>query len=156
MAHGYLGDGFGEHGEIEPGGNDDRDHDRRRNERKERGSGDRDRDRGWMFADDERRERTHFSADPDDHYRNWRERHMAELDRDYEDYCREREREFHRRFDEWRRSREQSRATDTDMVLEDERVRRDEALSGPEPIAEATLGTNNSENANPGRGGRSR
>jgi hypothetical protein len=139
MAHGYLGDGFGEHGEIGPGQRDDRD---------------RDRDRGLMFGDDKRRERRPFSAHPDDHYRNWRERHMAELDRDYEDYCRERERAFHRGFDEWRRNREQHRASDTDVVLEDERVQSDEALSGPDPMDNATLGTNDSENANPGRGGR--
>jgi hypothetical protein len=144
MAHGYLGDGFGTHGEIDPDRNDDRDRDRRRDDR-------RDRDRGAMFGERER-----FSADPDDHYRNWRDRHMAEIDRDYEDYCREREREFHRGFDEWRRNREQSRAKDTDVVLEDEQIRRDETLSGPSPIAEGTLGTNNSENANPGRGGRRR
>jgi hypothetical protein len=145
MAHGYLGDGFGEHGEIEPGGRDDRDR-RHDDDRRDR---DRDRDRAAMFG-----ERGRFSADPDDHYRNWRERHMAELDRDYEDYCREREREFHRGFDEWRRNREQNRASDTDVALEDEQVRRDEILGGPSPIAEGTLGTNNSENANPGRGGR--
>jgi hypothetical protein len=135
MAHGYLGDGFGEHGEIDPGRRDDRDRDRP----------------GWMFGDYGQRR---FSPDPDDHYRNWRERHMAELDRDYEDYCLERERAFHRGFDEWRRNREQHRASHTDVVLEDERVQSDEALSGPDPMDNATLGTNDSENANPGRGGR--
>jgi len=143
MAHGYLGDGYGTHGEIDP----DRDSDRR-----ERGGRDRDdnwRERGWrggdwreddrtrdramMFGGSDRDEwrggrrswsdddrgargwfesetdlrdnRRSFSAHPDDHYRSWRDRHMSELDRDYQDYCREREQQFHRDFDDWRRQK---------------------------------------------------
>jgi hypothetical protein len=47
-----------------------------------------------------------FGSTPHDHYLSWRERQMAELDRDYQDYCREREQSFHQDFDSWRRSRQ--------------------------------------------------
>jgi len=46
-----------------------------------------------------------FGSSEHDHYRNWRDREMAKLDRDYEDYCREREHQFNQDFDSWRRSR---------------------------------------------------
>lgn len=46
-----------------------------------------------------------FGSSQDDHYRSWRDRQMAQLDRDYDDYCREREQQFHSDFDSWRRSR---------------------------------------------------
>ena len=70
-------------------------------------------DRGARFEDYGRHEgrfggTSHarsFSAHPDDHYRSWRDRHMSELDRDYQDYCREREQQFHRDFDGWRRQK---------------------------------------------------
>ncbi len=48
---------------------------------------------------------TSFGSGQDDHYRSWRDRQLAELDRDYDDYCREREQQFHSDFDSWRRSR---------------------------------------------------
>ena len=137
MAHGYLGDGYGLHGE-----NDERDRDWRGRDW-ERGSRDRDRDwrdrdhdRSFMFDErdrgeshyggehgyggfqgdysrsgreqggfggygDYREERRSFSANPDDHYRSWRVRHMQALDRDYAAYCREREQQFHRDFNSW-------------------------------------------------------
>ena len=126
MAHGYLGDGYGLHGEFDPDRGDERDRNWR--ERGEHRS-DRDRNLGMMFgrerdwsrernwqgqdfpergfggqrdfSDDRRR----FSAHPDDHYRSWRDRHMSELDRDYADYCRERESQFHREFDDWRQQK---------------------------------------------------
>ena len=133
MAHGYLGDGYGIHGESDE-----------RDDRRERGWGDdwrrderwrdSDRDRGMMFRGRERERfdedrfssrgrefggsnrdfgsyggsrdsRRNFSAHPDDHYRSWRDRHMSELDRDYADYCREREQAFHQDFDTWRSQR---------------------------------------------------
>ena len=46
-----------------------------------------------------------FGSGQDDHYRSWRDRQLAELDRDYEDYCREREQNFHSDYDSWRRDR---------------------------------------------------
>ena len=140
MAHGYLGDGYGLHGENDE--RDERDRDWRERDW-ERGSRDRyrdwrdrDHDRSFMFDErdrgeshygrehgyggfqgdysrsgreqggfggygDYREERRSFSANPDDHYRSWRERHMQALDRDYADYCREREQQFHHDFNSW-------------------------------------------------------
>ncbi|MDQ2704413.1 MAG: hypothetical protein M3Y43_04575 [Pseudomonadota bacterium] len=47
-----------------------------------------------------------FGSSQDDHYRSWRDRQMAQLDQDYEDYCREREQQFNQDFDSWRQSRQ--------------------------------------------------
>jgi hypothetical protein len=41
----------------------------------------------------------------DQHYLSWRDRYIAELDRDYEEYCRECGQDFHSSFDSWRRNR---------------------------------------------------
>ena len=49
-----------------------------------------------------------FASSQDDHYRSWRDRQIAELDRDYQDYCRDREQKFHSDFDSWRRTRQPS------------------------------------------------
>ena len=57
--------------------------------------------------DDDRSRR--IGSRQDDHYRTWRERQMAELDRDYEDYCRERQQQFDNDFSTWRRERQQNR-----------------------------------------------
>jgi hypothetical protein len=46
-----------------------------------------------------------FASSQDDHYRNWRDRQIAQLDRDYQEYCRECEQNFHRDFDSWRSQR---------------------------------------------------
>jgi hypothetical protein len=46
-----------------------------------------------------------FASSEHDHYRNWRDREMAKLDSDYDDYCREREQQFNQDFDSWRRNR---------------------------------------------------
>jgi hypothetical protein len=208
MAHGYLGDGYGLHGDFDPDQGDDRD----RGERGWRGRDDdwRDRnrsgdwrghDRGMMFGERER-EGSHedrwsgrewrsygedrrpgqrgradsynrqaedwsgqhrHSADPHDHYRSWRDRHMNELDRDYADYCRERERAFHQDFDEWRKQRHASyQPLRTGMTQSGishdpsgELQLTTEATpdqSGTDPMGDATLGTNSQ--SNPGRGRR--
>jgi hypothetical protein len=107
--------------------------------------------------------RRNFSANPDDHYRSWRERQMQSLDRDYEDYCREREQQFHRDFDSWRQNRQQSRGqqdqqqnrqnVEAELLLDEQRANAPGAGNTPSPMSEATLGTNNSENAGVGRGG---
>lgn len=47
----------------------------------------------------------HERASLDDLYRSWRDRQLAELDRDYEEYRQEREEEFQREFETWRGSR---------------------------------------------------
>lgn len=57
-----------------------------------------------------------FGSSQDDHYRSWRDRQMAQLDRDYDDYCREREQQFHSDFDSWRRNRpDPSQGLNTDL-----------------------------------------
>ena len=45
----------------------------------------------------------------DPHYRSWRERHMSELDRDYDDYRSERQSAFENDFGSWRERRMQKR-----------------------------------------------
>ena len=133
MAHGYLGDGYGLHGDFDPDHGGERERNWRargedwRDRSREGGMMFADRERGWLgedrWNDRQRRDehfgrergfggesnfsedRRRFSAHPDDHYRSWRDRHMSELDRDYADYCREREQQFHSEFDSWRRQR---------------------------------------------------
>jgi hypothetical protein len=184
MAHGYLGDGYGVHGEFDPDreGAQDR-------ERLERGWGERNEDRHGRFRDTgtmfgawdkgrsgeerwsdrasrgygpefgsaqfegEYEEGRSFSANPDDHYRSWRDRHISELDRDYEDYCREREQQFHTDFDAWRRQRHGSvqplrtGMTQTGLSADPTGLTQAEAETIPaspeveDPIANATLGT---------------
>ena len=207
MAHGYLGDGYGAHGDIGDDRSEDRDHrwrersengsrgdwrDRDRNENdwrardrnramfgsgndrwsdqdrwSDRDSWDRSGDRGWSdegrrsergFGSDDRHRRRGFSAHPDDHYMSWRDRHMSDIDRDYEDYCREREQAFHQDFDAWRRQRHadyqplRTGMTQTGMshdpsgqvqVATEGEVDR----SGSDPMADATLGTNSEKSS---------
>jgi hypothetical protein len=45
-------------------------------------------------------------AQHDETYRSYRERHLAELDNDYQEYCQERGLEFGSAFDNWRRNRQ--------------------------------------------------
>jgi hypothetical protein len=166
MAHTYLGDGYGMHGEIDPDSNE-RDRDQAWRERvDDRGramfSG-RDRDRsgdwsGWRREEDgaDSRARSAFSSNPDDHYRSWRDRHMSELDRDYRDYCREREQQFHRDFDQWRSQRHgnpqplRTGMTQTGLSHDPSGVTQaaeDSApltATEPDPMADATLGTTSS------------
>jgi len=171
MAHGYLGDGYGAHGDFDPDRGDE--HDRGNRERGWRGreeswrSAEQDRmfsgwdrgrfsdERGSRFGDfeGEQRERRRFSANPDDHYRSWRDRHMSELDRDYEDYCREREQQFHSDFDQWRRQRQASPQplrtgmTQTGLSADPTGMTQAEAETSPatadveDPMAGATPGT---------------
>jgi hypothetical protein len=178
MAHGYLGDGYGIDGEFDPDrSNEQRSQRGQRNWREQawRGSDeDRrepDRNRGTKFGFGERsrdygpqsrvggfeREyiegRRDFSANPDDHYRSWRDRHMSELDRDYEDYCRERELQFHSDFDAWRRQRRPSvqplrtGMTQSGLSADPTGQTQAETETSPatpevqDPMANATLGT---------------
>jgi hypothetical protein len=103
-----------------------------------------------------------FSAHPDDHYRSWRDRHMSEIDRDYQDYCREREQQFHREFDDWRRQKygnpQPLRTGMTQSGISHDPSGETQAIEegtgttrvASDPTASATLGTNS------GGGGRSR
>jgi hypothetical protein len=49
------------------------------------------------------------SRHEDPHYRSWRDRHISELDRDYEDYRRENQARFESDFGSWRERRMQKR-----------------------------------------------
>jgi hypothetical protein len=61
------------------------------------------REREFMFGEgDEERFGRGRSDHPDAHYLSWRDRHMRELDRDYEEYRRERGQQFHDDFTAWR------------------------------------------------------
>ena len=194
MAHGYLGDGYGIHGESDERADErDRWRDRDHREsgwraREERGWSrdddqwhDRDRgmfgsgQRGWSGdeqwdggsqsrggeqrfggSDERSPDDRRFSAHSDDHYRSWRDRHMSELDRDYQDYCREREQQFHREFSEWRSQKHGNpqplRTGMTQSGISHDPSGQTQAatenepldLGGSDPTATATLGTNSS------------
>ena len=45
----------------------------------------------------------------DQHYHQWRQRQLDELDRDYDQYCRERQDRFEQDFGSWRQGRQQQR-----------------------------------------------
>ena len=49
------------------------------------------------------------SRHEDPHYHSWRDRHMSELDRDYDDYRRENQSRFESDFGSWRERRQQKR-----------------------------------------------
>jgi hypothetical protein len=151
---------------------------------------DRDRDRGMMFGRHERdwsdedrwsnreygqggfrgdyeENRRSFSASPDDHYRSWRDRHMSELDRDYQDYCREREQRFHQDFDAWRQQRHANYqplrtgmtnsgiSHDPSGQVQAETETETEGMAmETDPTDAATLGTNSSAETRSGRGRR--
>lgn len=88
---------------------DSSDEDRRRGMRLPLGTDDRSRQGGGlgMGGGQERPSR----ADPHHHYLSWRERQMAELDRDYDEYCRENERKFSSDFESWRQNRRMQQGT---------------------------------------------
>ena len=191
MAHGYLGDGYGIHGESDDR-DDRREHGSRDDWRRDERWRDRDRGRGMMFGDRERSEsdydrfdshgrefgrgnrdfassrdlgdgRRNFSAHPDDHYRSWRDRHMSELDRDYQEYCREREQAFHQDFDAWRSQRHANyQPLRTGMtqsgISHDPEGGVQVATEGlgdetnGDPMGNATLGTNSTSSSRRGRG----
>lgn len=67
-----------------------------------------------------------------DAYHRYREQHLAELDRDYDDWCRENEQQFHREFNDWRGSRRQvSNQPGSDAVIAE-----DSAADALTPTAE--------------------
>ena len=55
-----------------------------------------------------RGEQRFSGSGPHDHYLSWRERQIAELDRDYDEYCRENEHKFSSDFQSWRQNRQSS------------------------------------------------
>ena len=182
--HGYLREGYGMWGDSDDRDEDERhwrDEDRERGWRGDDGGRWRDEqrwrgredERGFMFGGDDRfrgdshewfggrsREdlRRSPSSRPDDHYRSWRQKQIEALDRDYDDYCREREQQFHQDFDSWRSKRQGSgragAGSSEALELDSPTVPSGHAQGSPSPIADATLGTNNPENATTGRGRR--
>ena len=108
-----------------------------------------------------------FSSHQDDHYRSWRDRQMQALDRDYEDYCREREQQFHQDFGSWRQNRQKQQPTGQSGQQQNQQQQGQEPvmeltdttssaepMGSNSPMADATLGTNNSENNTTGGRGR--
>ena len=106
------------------------------------------------------------SSHQDDHYLDWRQQQMDALDRDYQDYCRERQQQFHQDFDSWRRNRQSGSGGSQWSPKQMEELELDERMDGSgrddtdasnaprgtvDPVATATLGTNNSENSTVGR-----
>lgn len=80
------------------------------------GSGDLDRERGYrpMAGDYGRgvrgeRDVQRSSRDHDPHYASWRQRHIDDLDRDYDEYRRENQSRFENDFGSWRERRMQKR-----------------------------------------------
>src|SRR3954464_13939434 len=115
---------------------------------RERGS----REREFMFGDREERFARGRSDHPDAHYLSWRDRHMRELDRDYEEYRRERGQQFHDDFTAWRdRKHSNAQPLRTGMTqsgrnneptgtLELSNESAGESIEA-DPMAAATLGT---------------
>lgn len=106
----FAASGFGR-GERGFGDNDREEH-RGRGQHRERS--DYDRSQTPYGRDDYRR--TSFAGsrkddrDFDPHYRNWRDRHMSEIDQDYDDYRREHQSKFENDFGGWREKRQQKRS----------------------------------------------
>lgn len=100
---GYRGGGYGLHG----------DDDGRAGFERERGEGDDPRARRAAAEWQERFGREGYEGSyarhedaraphHDEGYHRFRQRHLEELDRDYQDWCREREQQFHREFEDFR------------------------------------------------------
>jgi hypothetical protein len=82
----------------------------------DRDRGDYDRSQSPWGRDEYRSTSRAGTSDPSDrsrhedpHYRSWRDRHMNELDRDYDDYRRENQSKFESDFGSWRERRQQKR-----------------------------------------------
>jgi hypothetical protein len=156
MAHGYLEHGYGTHGEINPDVGDRREF---RDRSRDRGMMFGGRERGWSGDSYNRQAEDwsghhSYSANPDDHYRSWRDRHMSALDRDYQTYCLEREEQFHRDFDAWRRQKygnpqplrtgmtQSGLSHDPSGMTQAAEDRAPDEPRNSNPTATATLGTN--------------
>ena len=73
-------------------------------------------------------------------YRNWRDRQIKQLDREYQDYCREREQQFHQEFDQWRRNRRQNENRADELQLGSAGSGTRELESGSQPSASKSSG----------------
>jgi hypothetical protein len=83
-----------------------------------------------------------FASSQDDHYRNWRDRQMAQLDQDYQDYCRECEQRFHSDFDSWR-SQRQGQQSQSEMASGS----GSGSSSRPSPTSGSTSGTSDQQSS---------
>ena len=73
-------------------------------------SGEHERGRNWRDRDiSDRDYRREDMRGQDPHYRSWRERHLGELDRDYDEFARENQARFEDEFNNWREKRMQKR-----------------------------------------------
>jgi hypothetical protein len=163
MAHGYLRD-------WDEGWGSDNERERGQRGREQGGSErDRDRDSAFSFGGREDRGRSDWERAPrgfrsrqDDHYRSWRDKQIESLDRDYADYCREREQQFHEDFGEWRRRRagnpQPLRTGMTQSGISHDptgelQLTTDSSIGPvePDPVSDATLGTNSADGAPSGR-----
>lgn len=70
------------------------------------------------------------SRHDDPHYRSWRDRHLSDLDRDYDEYRRERQSQFESDFGSWRERRQQKRGLLGQVREHMEVVGRDDELVG--------------------------
>jgi hypothetical protein len=67
---------------------------------------------GGMFGGGGRsQEQSRGSHPHDDHYHEWRQQQISELDRDYDEYRRENRDKFHNEFSTWRGQRQQQRSS---------------------------------------------
>lgn len=98
-----YGSGGREFGGVQSWGqaNDARDYDR--DERWGGGSDWRSGQQGGRGSSDDYRG---GSSPFDDHYRSWRDQHISQLDREYDEYCRHRQQEFESDFGNWRKNRQ--------------------------------------------------
>ena len=83
-----------------------------------------------------------FASSQDDHYRNWRDRQMAQLDQDYQDYCRDCEQKFHSDFDTWR-SQRQGQQSQSEMASDS----GSGSSAGSTPTTSASSGTTSRQSA---------
>jgi hypothetical protein len=65
--------------------------------------------RGYGATSPDRGPRTRAGDIHDPHYREWRDRQIADLDRDYDEYRREHQSKFDREFGTWREKRQSQR-----------------------------------------------
>ena len=78
----------------------------------------------------------------DPHYHDWRERQIAALDRDYDEYRRERQQQFHQDFSTWRSNRQTERGRGASTRAA-ESVRPSDMAGGNAgvPVSPAAAGT---------------
>jgi hypothetical protein len=82
-------------------------------------------------------------AQHDEPYRRYRERHVAQLDEDYAEYCREHGHEFSSAFENWRQGRRQNSGV---VAMDEARGSPDAGSAGAVTAATASESDNESPN----------